>query len=238
MSRILTALILSIAAHVIFIANLGLQPVEITPPETMMVKLVENVIQSTPVDTIPDIPEPDPQFEEQINSTEIAQVENVAEPQELSSSPETPTDDISNGFETGLPDVPNGTPIDDPPAEDVTPAESGVGNGSENIPETPAPDLDAIRSEYSALVYNAISPYKHYPLVAHRLGQEGNVVVRFIVDSVGNVSGLEIQESSGFTSIDNAAADAVTNASPVPPIPPELGTDSLTLTLTIIFTLD
>jgi len=124
-----------------------------------------------------------------------------------------------------------------------TSSDLGIGNGQpeDDNPDTetntPGPDLDSIRSQYSALVLGEISRHKQYPPTAQRLGQEGDVGLKFTVDSSGTVSGLIIDTSSGISSLDNAALEAVRSASPLTPPPSELGSETVTLTLTIVFTI-
>lgn len=122
---------------------------------------------------------------------------------------------------------------------------SGGGTGAESAgaeasgSQTPqGPDLDAIRAEYGRLVLERISAHKVYPDVARRLGQEGEVRVGFVVASDGTASSVEVQVSSGIASLDTGACVAVEAASPFPPVPSELGVDSLALSLLIVFELD
>jgi TonB family protein len=48
-----------------------------------------------------------------------------------------------------------------------------------------------------------------YPVEARHAEQSGDVVLRFIIDSHGNVTNTSIEKSSGYPILDNAAATAL-----------------------------
>lgn len=55
-----------------------------------------------------------------------------------------------------------------------------------------------------------------YPAEAKRLGQQGRVVVRVLIESDGRPSAAVIRESSGFPVLDQAALDSVKSWTYVP----------------------
>jgi TonB family protein len=55
-------------------------------------------------------------------------------------------------------------------------------------------------------------PTPEYPELAKKLGLEGTVVTRCVVDIDGTVTYAETQRSSGYIILDNAALDAVYDA--------------------------
>ena len=67
------------------------------------------------------------------------------------------------------------------------------------------------------LLNNAINQHKHYPLAALRLHQQGKVRISFKLLNNGNVDNLEIAQSSGYHSLDNAALLAVKKIQPFHP---------------------
>jgi TonB family protein len=69
-------------------------------------------------------------------------------------------------------------------------------------------------SELIALLHAAIQKQQHYPASALQLEREGRVKVKFTLDTHGMVSNLQVAESSGTSSLDEAALSAVKNAAP------------------------
>lgn len=57
---------------------------------------------------------------------------------------------------------------------------------------------------YFASIYQKISKYKKYPKKAKKLKQEGDIKVRFIIDSKGRVSDFEIIDKSDFRLLNKA----------------------------------
>ena len=76
-----------------------------------------------------------------------------------------------------------------------------------------AKNFDVLHS----LLNNAINQHKHYPLAALRLHQQGKVRISFKLLNNGNVDNLEIAQSSGYHSLDNAALLAVKKIQPFHP---------------------
>ena len=68
-----------------------------------------------------------------------------------------------------------------------------------------------------------------YPQRARRMGWQGQVKIRFVVDRSGKVKDLEVLESSGYPLLDRQALKAVKRAAPFPP-PPVAAEISLPIT--------
>ncbi|MCK4719353.1 energy transducer TonB [bacterium] len=106
------------------------------------------------------------------------------------------------------------------------------------IPEPePEIDIDALLADYAASVKNKIRNSKQYPEISHRLGETGTVEVNFTLASTGELTLVSISTSSGFDHLDNAAIDAVRNAAPFEPIPPETERETLSMSITLVFEL-
>jgi periplasmic protein TonB len=56
------------------------------------------------------------------------------------------------------------------------------------------------------------SPQADYPTLARRMGEEGKVIMRVLVNEKGYAEKVDIQKSSGFTRLDEAAKAAVMRA--------------------------
>ncbi|NOR49654.1 MAG: TonB family protein [Desulfuromonadales bacterium] len=68
-----------------------------------------------------------------------------------------------------------------------------------------------------------------YPQRARRMGWQGQVKIRFVVDPSGQVKDLEVLETSGYPLLDRQALNAVKRAAPFPP-PPVAAEISLPIT--------
>ena len=56
------------------------------------------------------------------------------------------------------------------------------------------------------------APRPDYPAQSKRLGEEGKVVLRVLVSQQGVAERIEVQKSSGFARLDDAAREAVQRA--------------------------
>jgi TonB family protein len=74
---------------------------------------------------------------------------------------------------------------------------------------------------YAAEMLRRIRYHWEIPEIA-MLGVGGVVRIRFYIERDGHVTGVEIERQSGHPSMDFAARDAILNASPLPPLPPDL----------------
>ncbi|HNG60514.1 MAG TPA: energy transducer TonB, partial [Cellvibrionaceae bacterium] len=98
-----------------------------------------------------------------------------------------------------------------------------------------APQADA--NPYYQMVLRQIAQHKRYPAQAKRIRQQGLVEISFEISADGRLLSAQVSQSSQVPSLDAAALAAVTNASPFPPIPAELGVSRLRLSLPIEFSL-
>jgi TonB family protein len=255
MLRLLIALLVSLVLHALLLANLYLPMSEVQDWSLTRIHLADAQIAE-----VEEVAPEQPQIEPEIpNSAERSFVQpsapvNDSDVDENSEEPAEAQPDIGDGgqsemepAETGEGDVPGVSTglVDEVDNGGDVEAEESDGDSADaadpnvdEVEESGAVDSEAILAGYRSAVLAAIDAHKVYPPVARRLGQEGDVRVRFRVSSDGEVSSVEIETSSGVTSLDEAAREAVLSASPVSPIPPELQHDSLTLSLLIIFSLD
>jgi protein TonB len=56
------------------------------------------------------------------------------------------------------------------------------------------------------------APAPHYPHLSRRLREQGLVVLRVLIDEQGKARVIDIQRSSGFVRLDDAAREAVSRA--------------------------
>ena len=75
---------------------------------------------------------------------------------------------------------------------------------------------------YAAEMLRRIRYHWDIPEIA-QMGVPGVVRIHFFIERDGRVTGLEIQRESGRPPMDFSARDAILNASPLPPLPDDLG---------------
>ncbi|MDD5562568.1 MAG: energy transducer TonB [Thermoanaerobaculaceae bacterium] len=75
---------------------------------------------------------------------------------------------------------------------------------------------------YAAEMLRRIRYHWEIPEIA-QMGVPGVVRIHFFIERNGTVTGIEIQSGSGRPPLDFAAHDAIRNASPLPPLPADLG---------------
>jgi protein TonB len=95
-------------------------------------------------------------------------------------------------------------------------------------PKGPPPD-------YLARLFARINAYKHYPRAALSARIEGRPVVQFVMDRKGRVLRCVVTKSSGVPLLDEAAVAAVTDAQPLPPLPPDIPGETYSITVGINF---
>jgi protein TonB len=79
----------------------------------------------------------------------------------------------------------------------------------------------ALKANYEMLLAARIERQRYYPQRARQLRQEGQPVVRMVLDSKGNLTHVAIESSSGVSLLDETALDIVRRAQPFPAPPPE-----------------
>ena len=87
---------------------------------------------------------------------------------------------------------------------------------------------------YAAEMIRRIRYHWNIPEIA-RLGVQGVTRIRFYIGKNGDVSGLQILRDSEHPPMDFAARDAILNASPLPPLPADLGHDREGVTITFYY---
>lgn len=96
-----------------------------------------------------------------------------------------------------------------------------------------AAETKEAKNEYLAYIRQVIDQRKIYPKNAKKLGQSGTAEVSFTVMSDGTIASVSLSSSSGFTLLDNAAVQILTQLAKVKPIPNELVKSSLEITIPI-----
>lgn len=76
----------------------------------------------------------------------------------------------------------------------------------------------ALAPQQWTAIQNAIERTKNYPRLARERGIEGEVRLRFKINSAGLVESVEVVKSSGYEILDSASIHAVYRAAPLPAV--------------------
>ena len=90
---------------------------------------------------------------------------------------------------------------------------------NEAIPQPPQPDMKQIWADYTRTLSDYFKSKQHYPEMARRLKLTGTVWILLELRRNGTLISAQIAQSSGVPILDEAAIEAATQATPVPPFP-------------------
>jgi len=107
---------------------------------------------------------------------------------------------------------------------------------AQEIVEVINPQKEAML-RYQDMVKQKIESCRRYPNWAKKQGLEGTVYLAFVVLSSGVAKDIKIVQSSGFSILDKEAVSTVKRANPFPPIPEEMRVSSLSMEVSVVFTL-
>lgn len=96
---------------------------------------------------------------------------------------------------------------------------------------------DASREDFISVLATHLAHHKQYPVEARRRRITGIVTVHFRFGTDGMLQDCQVIESSGNRLLDAEALAMLRRAQPLPPIPPEIGTDSMSVNLPVEFSL-
>jgi len=110
-------------------------------------------------------------------------------------------------------------------------------------PEPPQEFVEVINPQektmlrYEDMIKQKIESHRKYPNWAKKQGFEGTAHLKFTVLSTGFAKDIKIIKSSGFNILDKEAVSTIKRAQPFPPIPEEMKVSSLTMEVSVVFTL-
>lgn len=104
------------------------------------------------------------------------------------------------------------------------------------VPALATPSDSTIASWRSALI-ERLQQAKRYPEAARAFDVQGVATVRFTMDRSGHVLSVNLVHSSGSETLDQEAVAMFRRAEPLPALPDGMGTDTLTLTVPVSFSL-
>ena len=149
--------------------------------------------------------------------------------------------------ENKLPTIPSVTPqiMEIPPPEHLAAEKipdttimataAVVRNMTGGIPAGPSPALFDSRDHYFQMIQQRIESAKRYPKKARERNREARVTVSFTILADGRIQEIKLLKKSRFKSLNQAALDAINEASPCPQPPVALFKPPVKLKLTIAF---
>lgn len=90
-------------------------------------------------------------------------------------------------------------------------------------------------AHYAGVLKGWLQRNMHYPRAARVAGQEGDVVVRFIIDRQGNVQSVELESGSGYPLLDREATEMVERGNPFPEMPEDMPGERLEVRVPVSF---
>jgi len=140
---------------------------------------------------------------------------------------------------------PEPKPIVDPPPEivEVAPKQTQIKPPeTKNLPqpEVAAPRVDpSLKKNYETKLLVWLERHKKYPNIARRRGQQGTVVVEFVINAKGELQSHRIVQASKHKALNEAVVKMLKRASPMPDVPKPLhGNETeFSYTIPIVFAL-
>ncbi len=210
-------LVASLLIHALFMFTLPKPDYDLPPPrkQEIRIELVKEQPpapvqpaaepEPTPPKPIPEPPKPQPtpvkQEPKPIKHDPIPQKPTpVAEP--VVEAPRPAVESPAPPVITAKPTVSEAKPeVVVPPAPPAPPPEPVKAGPSEG-------DIEAARNAFRNAAHRELKKNQRYPRIAQDRGIEGDVKLSINMDDHGNVTGIEIVESSGNKAIDDAAMTA------------------------------
>lgn len=127
---------------------------------------------------------------------------------------------------------------DSPPESEAREARKpDVADASPGLtPEKPALG-QAARQHYLQQLAARIRQNRFYPAACRRLGEQGRVVIGFVIQRDGRLDDIRVVQSSGYERLDNAARQAVERASPTSPLPASFPSNNRAVQVPVDFVL-
>ena len=192
---------------------------ESTPTAPSSQEVIEKVEEETPVEEMPS-PAPDPEV--------VLQKQKPVEKEpEEKEEQEEPSPEVQASEQTiAAPQTSAPPPVDAPVAKTAAAPKQGSTQS----------DSRKIMSWQRSVVLH-LNRHKRYPARARSRGQEGEAIVRFVMDRSGQVSSVKMVRSSGSGMLDDESLELLKRAAPLPRPPPAVVGESLEFSVPIRFRL-
>lgn len=110
------------------------------------------------------------------------------------------------------PPEPSLAPVETPPTPPASRPETAAPAPATAPAVASTPAAPAIPKTVSSGVECPHLPQPDYPMLSKRMGEEGKVMLRILVSERGRIERVDIEKSSGFSRLDEAARQAVLHA--------------------------
>lgn len=80
----------------------------------------------------------------------------------------------------------------------------------------------SLKHNYEFQLLAWLERHKRYPNLARRRGQQGTVILEFVINTEGKLLSHKILQASTHTALNTAVVKMIKQASPMPPVPQEL----------------
>ncbi len=110
--------------------------------------------------------------------------------------------------------------------------------GDQRLPESAGNEGGGVpltEKNYMSTLQVWLERHKKYPYQARRANIEGTVILYFEIDREGKVLESYIQQSSGYSLLDDAVLDMLRRAQPLPAMPDDMNQKNLVLILPVQF---
>lgn len=104
-------------------------------------------------------------------------------------------------------------------------------------PAPAAPVVTPQQITWQSRLGTYLARFKRYPISAQRRNEQGIVLMHLVIQRDGKVLSAKVVRGSGFADLDEAAAEWVTRASPVPAFPDDMAQERLDVTVPFRFSL-
>ncbi len=194
--RVITVAVGVLAAHAIMLTAAWLHR-NVPPPKSVEVQSITAqlitpapIAQQVAAESIPQPapPKPTPRVKPKVEPKPVQKAAKPA-PQPVAQSP-----------------APSPTPA---PAADPTPAPAAPAAAAPAATPSPARETMQVSAPKNVptLQCNFVKP--DYPSMSRRRGESGTAYVHFVVGVTGKIESVELQKSSGYPRLDDAALDAM-----------------------------
>jgi len=212
-------LIASLLIHAAIMFTMPKPDYDLPPPKKQEIR-IELVKEQPPEPTMPVAqpeptptpPKPEPAKPQPVKHEAKPVEQKPVTPQKPSATPEPPAETAHPVVESPAPAVITAKPsvseakaetVVSPPAPPAPPPEPAKATGPSEG------DIDAARNAFKEAAQREIQKNLRYPRIALERGIEGVTHLHITFDDHGNITGIEIMESSGNKALDNAAIETV-----------------------------
>ena len=184
------------------------------------------------------VPEPAPEIPAKAEPEKVIPEAKIPEPViKPRPKPVTPVEPVIKPVVHPEPDIKNNSETAARPEPIIEAATEPVAKQETAQAPRLSSQYESLKQRYIKTLLKRIHRKKHYPRRARRNGEEGEVLISFMIGQTGDISLIRVSRSSGYENLDQAAVKTIARVSPLQPLPDELGMASWELAVPIAFDL-